>query len=251
MLCTISQTSCLWCASGGSPAASSACSSTSCTGAAHHQGEVLIFHNYHFYIITFDFRHLTSTIENENDEFDDVTVEHPGDRIADANDENGIHSDWSKIYEAESELYNEIQVFPYKRRGEIFNRQKRVTFKEDQSQEDSSATGSNIVVDVEINPYNSTKKLEKSQHVVSSNKTSPERRRRKNKENKAKREQKKCKTDRQDKSINHDKEEEISRYDASLEWNQNYGFDRASEVLEEIEDGEFTVEALKAKWSKM
>ena len=30
---------------------------------------------------------MTSTVENENDEFDDVTIEHPGDRIADANDE--------------------------------------------------------------------------------------------------------------------------------------------------------------------
>ena len=45
------------------------------------------------------------------EEFDDVTIEHPGDRIANADDENGIFTDWSKEYEAESIVSDEIMTF--------------------------------------------------------------------------------------------------------------------------------------------
>ena len=47
------------------------------------------------------------------------------------------------------------------------------------------------------------------------------------------------------------REEDVPEYDADFGCYQNQGFDGDPYFLDEIDDGEFTVEALKAKWSQM
>ena len=100
------------------------------------------------------FSHLTSPYEEEEEEFedfDDVTLYHPGDRVGDAaEDDENIQTDWAKIYRAEDRVEEEIWPAPSnlgKRRKQIKNN--KVSFLDNSNPSSQSQTQT---VFVELNP---------------------------------------------------------------------------------------------------
>jgi hypothetical protein len=177
------------------------------------------------------------------DEFDNVTIEHPGDRIANADDENGIFTDWSKEYEAESIVSDEIKVFPYQRRRETIIRQKRVTFEQEQKLEEFKRSGSRIKVHVELNPaVFLTQGKQNAINNVSSVRQSEN--------GKCEKEEDESGTDERAKG---EREKENKVTNCEDYWNE--GFDDSSNSSDNVEndeeDAQFTVNMLTSKWSQM
>ena len=164
-------------------------------------------------------RHLTSQYEDE--EFDDdVTKEHPEDRIADANEDyENINTDWSKAYASENKIDSEISVVKaYNRKRKL--KRNKVSFQDihhhhtDLPKQNTDSGSHTHTVFVELNPaaLNLERKLEKADSIESA-------------------------------------ETEIFEMTSS---------DSLSTVAEEADnsgsdenDSDFTVETLKNKWSKM
>ena len=202
------------------------------------------------------FRHLTSFLEEEMEEFYDVTIEHPGDRIANADDENGIFTDWSKEYEAESIVSDEIMVFPYRRKSETVNRQKRVIFEEDQKLKECQGQGSKIKVDVELNPeaFFQDKKQKKLHNSVSSRHKEVVTCKKENVKRVDKKKISKVGKHREGERENNKKGERNNIKAFDNYWNK--GFDASSNSSDNLddseeEDEEFTVDKLKDRWSQM
>ena len=93
------------------------------------------------------------------DEFDDdLDKEHPDDRFADAGDDDeNIHTDWSKVYEAENKVDSEISIVNSMRKRVRFKSNK-VTFAESLTEEPEDEEGGQrtnrrtVPVFVELNP---------------------------------------------------------------------------------------------------
>ena len=89
------------------------------------------------------------------EEFDDeLDKEHPDDRFADAGeDDENIHTDWSKVYEADNKVDSEISfVNPVRKRVRF--KSNKVTFTEDaeEVEEEKSNQTHRRTVFVELNP---------------------------------------------------------------------------------------------------
>ena len=102
--------------------------------------------NYHLH-----FSHLTSPYEEEEEEyqdFDSVTLSHPGDRVGDAaEDDENVQTDWAKIYSVENRVDSEISPAPTniaKRRKQM--KKNKVSFLDNSSQSQTHT------VFVELNP---------------------------------------------------------------------------------------------------
>ena len=98
------------------------------------------------------FRHLTSSYEDESDEdYDEITPEHPDDRIADAGDDSeNVHTDWSTVYAADNRVDSEISA---QNKVQLYNRKKRLRCNKVSFQEDIIEEPTNIhKVIVELNP---------------------------------------------------------------------------------------------------
>ena len=85
---------------------------------------------------------------------DDLDKEHPDDRFADAGeDDENIHTDWSKVYEADNKVDSEISfVNPVRKRVRF--KSNKVTFTEDaeEVEEEKSNQTRRRTVFVELNP---------------------------------------------------------------------------------------------------
>ena len=111
------------------------------------------------------------------DEFDDdLDKEHPDDRFADAGeDDENIHTDWSKVYEAENKVDSEISIVNSMRKRVRFKTNK-VTFAEslteESEDEERHQKNNRRTVFVELNPaaLELERKLDK-QESVDSNET--------------------------------------------------------------------------------
>ena len=149
-----------------------------------------------------------------------MTKEHPEDRIADANEDyENINTDWSKAYAAENKIDSEISVVKaYNRKRKL--KHNKVSFQDihhtDLPKQNTDSGSHTHRVFVELNPaaLNLERKLEKADSIESA-------------------------------------ETEIFEMTSS---------DSLSTVAEEADsqgrssdenDGDFTVETLKNKWSKM
>ena len=85
---------------------------------------------------------------------DDLDKEHPDDRFADAGeDDENIHTDWSKVYEADNKVDSEISIVNPVRKRVRFKSNK-VTFAEDpeEVEEEKSNQTNRRTVFVELNP---------------------------------------------------------------------------------------------------
>ena len=84
---------------------------------------------------------------------DDLDKEHPDDRFADAGeDDENIHTDWSKVYEADNKVDSEISIVNPVRKRVRFKSNK-VTFAEDPEEvEEEKSNQTNRTVFVELNP---------------------------------------------------------------------------------------------------
>ena len=87
---------------------------------------------------------------------DDLDKEHPDDRFADAGeDDENIHTDWSKVYEAENKVDSEISIVNSMRKRVRFKSNK-VTFGESLTEEPEEEKGdqrtNRRTVFVELNP---------------------------------------------------------------------------------------------------
>ena len=85
---------------------------------------------------------------------DDLNKEHPDDRFADAGeDDENIHTDWSKVYEADNKVDSEISIVNPVRKRVRFKSNK-VTFAEDpeEVEEEKSNQTNRRTVFVELNP---------------------------------------------------------------------------------------------------
>ena len=87
---------------------------------------------------------------------DDLDKEHPDDRFADAGeDDENIHTDWSKVYEAENKVDSEISIVNSMRKRVRFKSNK-VTFAESLTEEPEEEKGdqrtNRRTVFVELNP---------------------------------------------------------------------------------------------------
>lgn len=85
---------------------------------------------------------------------DDLDKEHPDDRFADAGeDDENIHTDWSKVYEADNKVDSEISIVNPVRKRVRFKSNK-VTFAEDPEdvEEEKSNKTNRRTVFVELNP---------------------------------------------------------------------------------------------------
>ena len=108
------------------------------------------------------------------DEFDDdLDKEHPDDRFADAGeDDENIHTDWSKVYEAENKVDSEISIVNSMRKRVKFKTNK-VTFAEsltEESEDEERHQRTNRrTVFVELNPaaLELERKLDKEESVDS------------------------------------------------------------------------------------
>ena len=84
------------------------------------------------------FSHLTSSYEEEEEfeEFDEVRLSHPGDRVGDAaEDDENVQTDWAKIYSVENRVDSEICPAPTniaKRRKQI--KKNKVSFLDNPNQ---------------------------------------------------------------------------------------------------------------------
>ena len=85
---------------------------------------------------------------------DDLDKEHPDDRFADAGeDDENIHTDWSKVYEADNKVDSEISnVNPVRKRVRF--KSNKVTFAEhpEEVEEEKSNQTNRRTVFVELNP---------------------------------------------------------------------------------------------------
>ena len=84
---------------------------------------------------------------------DDLDKEHPDDRFADAGeDDENIHTDWSKVYQADNKVDSEISIVNPVRKRVRFKSNK-VTFAEDPEEvEEEKSNQTNRTVFVELNP---------------------------------------------------------------------------------------------------
>ena len=85
---------------------------------------------------------------------DDLNKEHPDDRFADAGeDDENIHTDWSKVYEADNKVDSEISIVNPVRKRVRFKSNK-VTFAEhpEEVEEEKSNQTNRRTVFVELNP---------------------------------------------------------------------------------------------------
>ena len=85
---------------------------------------------------------------------DDLDKEHPDDRFADAGeDDENIHTDWSKVYEADNKVDSEISIVNPVRKRVRFKSNK-VTFAEhpEEVEEEKSNQTNRRTVFVELNP---------------------------------------------------------------------------------------------------
>ena len=104
----------------------------------------------------YTFSHLTSPYDDEEcEDFDDVTLTHPGDRIGDAGleDDENVQTDWSKIYRVENKVDSEVSAASARpeprltRRTNLMKKNNKVTFKDDFTQQGKVQT-----VFAELNP---------------------------------------------------------------------------------------------------
>ena len=95
------------------------------------------------------FSHLTSSYEEEEyQDFDDVTLSHPGDRVGDAaEDDENVQTDWAKIYSVEDRVDSEIRPAP----SNITMRRKQIK-KNKVSFLDNSNQSQTHTVFAELNP---------------------------------------------------------------------------------------------------
>ena len=95
---------------------------------------------------------MTSSYEEESEEeYDEITMEHPDDRLADAGDDTeNVHTDWSTIYAADNRVDSEISAH---NKVQLYNRKKRLRCNKVSFQEDIMEEPTNIhKVIVELNP---------------------------------------------------------------------------------------------------
>ena len=95
---------------------------------------------------------MTSSYEDESEEeYDEITMEHPDDRLADAGDDTeNVHTDWSTIYAADNRVDSEISAH---NKVQLYNRKKKLRCNKVTFQEDIMEEPTNIhKVIVELNP---------------------------------------------------------------------------------------------------
>ena len=95
---------------------------------------------------------MTSSYEEESEEeYDEITMEHPDDRLADAGDDTeNVHTDWSTIYAADNRVDSEISAH---NKVQLYNRKKKLRCNKVTFQEDIMEEPTNIhKVIVELNP---------------------------------------------------------------------------------------------------
>ena len=162
----------------------------------------------------YTFSHLTSPYDDEEcEDFDDVTLTHPGDRIGDAGleDDENVQTDWSKIYRVENKVDSEVSAASSRpeprltRRTNLMKKNNKVTFKDDFTQQGKVQT-----VFAELNPAALLLEARLQPQLTEQEEQSE------------------------------DKSEEHTENDSTV-----------AELSDDIDSDDFNVDNLKSKWSKM